>query len=172
MTRWPALAVVLSLVALPVAAETDPPRQDDGWSLFDEGARLMLRGLADELQPKLDEIERQLADLGPKIRAMGPMISDLIDVMGDAEAYHRPEQLPNGDILIRRKSPAEIDADRLVGPDGRRAEPRAVPRRDLPRQTPPVTELPRADRPKGWGGDFPPPVPGLPAPPPGTQIEL
>lgn len=55
-----------------------------GFSLLEEGARLMLRGLMAELEPMLSDLEGALSDLS---------------------AYHAPEVLPNGDILLRRKVP-------------------------------------------------------------------
>lgn len=61
-------------------------------------------------EPLLDEdvleeearraIERFLDLLGPMIERFGVMLDDL-------PAYHAPEILPNGDILIRRKRPEE-----------------------------------------------------------------
>jgi hypothetical protein len=33
-------------------------------------------------------------------------------MIGDLRNYHPPEKLPNGDIIIRRKTPAEILTDR------------------------------------------------------------
>jgi hypothetical protein len=32
----------------------------------------------------------------------------LQDALGNLNAYHAPEILPNGDIIIRRKTPAEL----------------------------------------------------------------
>ena len=77
-------AVFLSLLAPPAAAEEDGLRE--GLSLLQEGTRLMLRGLMAELEPGLRELQ---------------------DRIGDLSAYHPPEILPNGDILIRRKDPLE-----------------------------------------------------------------
>ncbi len=77
-------AVILSLSALPTAAEEDGLRE--GFSLLQEGTRMMLRGLMAELEPGLRELQ---------------------DRIGDLSAYHPPEILPNGDILIRRKEPLD-----------------------------------------------------------------
>ena len=77
-------AVFLSLLAVPAAAEEDGLRE--GFSLLQEGTRMMLRGLMAELEPGLRELQ---------------------DRIGDLSAYHPPEILPNGDILIRRKDPLE-----------------------------------------------------------------
>lgn len=81
----PALALSTCL-ALPAAAEGDSPVRD-GFGLIQEGTRLMLRGLAEEIDPVLRELE---------------------DRIGDLSAYHPPEILPNGDILIRRKEPLDV----------------------------------------------------------------
>ncbi len=77
-------AIILSLSALPATAEEDGLRE--GLSLLQEGTRMMLRGLMAELEPGLRELQ---------------------DRIGDLSAYHPPEILPNGDILIRRKEPLD-----------------------------------------------------------------
>lgn len=92
--RKNAVAIFLSLaLALPVAAQTDavPDRQppgdvEQGFSLLGEGARLMLRGLMAEVEPMLSDMEGAISDLS---------------------AYHPPEVLPNGDIILRRKVPVD-----------------------------------------------------------------
>ena len=38
---------------------------------------------------------------------MGPAFSKLLDDVEDWTAYHPPEILPNGDIIIRKKTPEE-----------------------------------------------------------------
>lgn len=89
-----AIALALSIgLALPVAAQEGRDDMKDGFSLFGEGARLMLRGLMSELAPMLEDMEGVLSDLS---------------------AYHAPEVLPNGDIILRRKVPPAPDA----APDG------------------------------------------------------
>lgn len=90
MKRAAATLAVAALLASPLAtgpvaasdAEDGPLRE--GLSLMEEGARLLFRGLLDELEPALRDLE------------------GLID---DLSAYHPPEILPNGDIIIRRKVP-------------------------------------------------------------------
>ena len=92
-----ALALTLALAA-PATAQDAPeaprnPELSEGFSLLEEGARLMLRGLVEELAPALRELEdgfRQLQEL-----------------VGDMALYHAPEVLPNGDILIRRRTPLD-----------------------------------------------------------------
>lgn len=80
-----ALSLSLALV-LPAAGEEEGGTVRDGFDLLQEGTRLMLRGLLEEMEPAL---------------------RDLRDRVGDLSAYHPPEILPNGDIIIRRKVPLE-----------------------------------------------------------------
>lgn len=82
-----ALPVVL-VTALSAAPATAQEQGDlsEGFSLLQEGTRLMLRGLLNEMEPAL--------------RDLGAAIDDL-------SAYHAPEILPNGDIILRRKVPLE-----------------------------------------------------------------
>jgi hypothetical protein len=92
-------ALVLSIgLAVPVAAQDADGRGDmeQGFSLLEEGTRLMLRGLMSELGPVLEDMEGALSDLS---------------------AYHAPEVLPNGDILLRRKVPLEPEAKPDAAPD-------------------------------------------------------
>lgn len=60
----------------------------EGLSLLEEGTRLFLRGLMAEIEPALDELRQGLMAL---------------------DGYHAPEILPNGDIIIRRKTPEEME---------------------------------------------------------------
>lgn len=83
--------LVAALVAMPAQAQNED--LNEGINLLDEGARLLLRGLMNEMSPALKELEHALRDLS---------------------AYHPPEVLPNGDIIIRRKEPL----DPKVGEDG------------------------------------------------------
>ncbi len=67
----------------------------EGMGLLEQGAKLLLRGLMDEMTPAMEELEEALRDLS---------------------AYEPPEFLPNGDIIIRRKEPLPAEPD--VGEDG------------------------------------------------------
>jgi hypothetical protein len=79
-------AVALTLLlALPASAEDSDPME--GIDLMQEGARLLLRGLMDDMAPaivKMDQFARILQNL---------------------DDYHLPEILPNGDVILRRKVP-------------------------------------------------------------------
>ena len=79
---------------------------------MEEGARLFLKGLQEEMAPALDGM-REFADLvGPQMQdfmaQMGPALGEIFDKVEDWSRYHPPEMLPNGDIIMRRKTP---DAD-------------------------------------------------------------
>ena len=104
--------LVLALLALPAAAqEAEPP------TLMERGLRLLMEGLAEEMEPAL----RDLRDLAEDAR---PLMEQLRDQLGEAfaglEAYHPPEVLENGDILIRRKRPGDAppEAEVETNPDG------------------------------------------------------
>lgn len=96
-----ALTISLGLAAAPVLAQ-DPPEggpqdMEEGFSLLEEGTRLLLRGLLSEMEPALRELQGALQNI---------------------DAYHAPEVLPNGDILIRRKEPREAPPDAPSGEGG------------------------------------------------------
>lgn len=93
------LIAALSVTAPAVQAQ-DATSTDEGFSLMEEGAKLLLRGLLDEMEPALENLEGLAQD-------MGPVMQELRDKIGDFSAYDLPEVLPNGDIVIRRKSPLE-----------------------------------------------------------------
>jgi len=67
-----------------LAEEAQPSPYREGVDLLSEGTRLLLRGLASDL---------------------APMMQQLRGMVDDVTAYHPPEVLPNGDIIIRRKVP-------------------------------------------------------------------
>ncbi|MEM6463990.1 MAG: hypothetical protein AAF724_18945 [Pseudomonadota bacterium] len=81
--RWIILTVSLGL-ATPVAAEDD----ERGRDMMAEALGLFMQGFIAEMEPAIDGFQGFLQDFN---------------------AYHPPEVLPNGDIIIRRKSPVEID---------------------------------------------------------------
>jgi len=96
-----ATALAMCLTAAPVAAQepSDEGTRDmeEGFSLLEEGTRLLLRGLMSEMEPAIRELQGALQNL---------------------DAYHAPEVLPNGDIIIRRKEPLQPEEDPEVGPGG------------------------------------------------------
>ncbi|MEO9824982.1 MAG: hypothetical protein ABJF50_11260 [Paracoccaceae bacterium] len=81
------LCVVL---ATPVVAQDE----EQGRDLMGEALKLFMRGLMAEMEPAMEGMEGLLEDLS---------------------AYHPPEILPNGDIIIRRRIPVERDPDDETG---------------------------------------------------------
>lgn len=120
------LLPALCLAALPaVAQETlpdSPEAEKDGFSLMEEGAKLVLRGLMSEMQPALDEMEKALTEIGPRLETFGdeiaPRLHELIRLIDDFKNYDTPVMLPNGDILIRRKAPLLPPLPDQPGPNG------------------------------------------------------
>ena len=97
-----ALALAVAVAATPLAAQDDstgPANRDlaEGAEMLSEGFKKLFRGLMDELEPAGDAAEKGW--------------NDLVDWLGDLSAYEAPEQLPNGDILIRRKEPLAPGTD-------------------------------------------------------------
>lgn len=108
------IALCLCLAAAPLSAETpaqpeSAPEVEQGFSLMQEGAKLLLRGLAANMEPALKDMGAAMAEMEPKLREVLALIDDLRN-------YHAPELLENGDILIRRKTPAEMKLQDLDGP--------------------------------------------------------
>lgn len=102
--------VSVSLVAVALTTQTAAAEDtSDGRSLMERGAELFLEGLQREMAPTLQDLSEFADLLGPSLRSfwvqMGPAISELADKVEDWSAYHPPEILPNGDIIIRRKQP-------------------------------------------------------------------
>ena len=96
------LALTLAVAATPLAAQDagDRPANPDlaeGAEMLSEGFRKLFRGLLEELEPAGEAAEEGW--------------NDLVDWLGDLSAYEAPEQLPNGDILIRRKAPLAPGTD-------------------------------------------------------------
>lgn len=84
MRRFALITATCLALAPAAQAEEEDNAFREGMSLLSEGTRLLLEGLVDELEPALRGVD------------------DLID---DLNTYHAPEMLPNGDIIIRRRTP-------------------------------------------------------------------
>ncbi len=81
--------------ALPFGAlAQDPPASEtpliEGLDELAEGMRKLLEGFTDD---------------------MAPMVEDMAEQLKGLNAYHPPEVLPNGDIIIRRKTPKDAPKD-------------------------------------------------------------
>lgn len=97
-------ASVLCLMAVPSTAQELLPAPsaevEEGFSLMEEGAKLLFKGLMSGMEPAMQDMGRALAEMEPALR-------DLMVMMGDIGSYHPPEMQANGDILIRRKTAVE-----------------------------------------------------------------
>lgn len=108
MSRFAIAFVAMLAAASPVAAQEEGEESvEEGFSLLEEGAKIIMRSLLDEVEPALKDLQ---FELGEVLDEMEPMLRDLAGMIGDIRNYHAPEVLPNGDIIIRRKSPEELAA--------------------------------------------------------------
>ncbi|MEZ5730692.1 MAG: hypothetical protein R3D97_00025 [Paracoccaceae bacterium] len=73
----------------------------EGLSLLEQGAKIIMRSMLDEMEPALRELDGAAA-------VMGPLLKEFLGSIGDLSQYHPPEKLPNGDIILRRKSAEEM----------------------------------------------------------------
>lgn len=105
-----ALCVALNA---PLSAEEQNPELEEGLGLLDQGVRLMMRGLLEEFDPLVEDAERMGEALLPMLESFQ---SELSGLMGSIDLYHAPEMLPNGDIIIRRKSEEEVVAEEENAP--------------------------------------------------------
>ena len=88
MTKILPITFCAGLMAFPLAAQEGDGKLSQGMDLLQQGTRLLLESLMEEI---------------------GPALQGLEDAVIDLNAYQTPEILPNGDILIRRKTPLEAD---------------------------------------------------------------
>ncbi len=105
----PTIALCLLLTpALSLAQDAPAPADpapeleteaEDGFSLIEEGAKLLLRGMIDQMEPALEDAQKAFEGMEPALR-------DLLAKIDDIRNYDAPEVLANGDILIRRKAGA------------------------------------------------------------------
>lgn len=116
MKHVAAFTVAVCLAAAPVQAEE--PAEDDGFSLMEEGAKLFFEGIMREMEPAMDDLRGLAEEMEPAFRKfaqdMGPAFADLLGKIENLNSYHPPEMLPNGDIILRKKTPQEMkegDAD-------------------------------------------------------------
>ena len=93
---------------------------DSGDSLMERGLELFFEGLRDEMSPALDGMRQLTENYGPAVLSfldeMGPAFGDMLDRVKDWSAYHPPEFLPNGDIIIRKKASPENPKPDLSDP--------------------------------------------------------
>ncbi|MBO9473592.1 hypothetical protein J7413_08585 [Shimia sp. R10_1] len=87
----------------------------EGRSLMEEGALLFFKGLQEEMAPALEGLQSFMDEAGPSIQAfmleMGPKLGEVFSQVKDWSQYHAPEMLPNGDIILRKKTPQELELE-------------------------------------------------------------
>jgi len=98
-------------LAFPALSQEAP--KEDGLSLMQEGAKLFFKGIIQEMDPALEELQRLMIKPGLRdfMLEMGPALADILGKIDDLSAYHMPEILPNGDIIMRRKTPQELSEE-------------------------------------------------------------
>ena len=122
--RHAALLTAL-LLAAPLAAQETPapdaPEEAErslGSTLIEEGARLFLRGLIEEMEPGLEQLSRGFDEIAPILGTflyeMGPALTEILNQVDSLANYGPPELLPDGNILIPRRP----DAPEWVPPEG------------------------------------------------------
>ena len=110
--------IIAALLAGPgQTQETEP-----GPSLMEQGMELFFEGLREEMAPALDDLQQLADDFAPAmqgfLRQMGPALAEISAEVEDWSTYERPEILPNGDIIIRKKpSDSEPDGPEADGPE-------------------------------------------------------
>jgi hypothetical protein len=103
-TPQPAPETAPEAEAEPEAGAEPPGGVQEGFSLLEEGTKLILRGLMNEMEPALRDMGE---DLESALTEMQPAMRELARLIGDIRNYHPPEMLPNGDIILRRKVPPD-----------------------------------------------------------------
>ena len=105
--------ILLATLAIlfPVSAQdAETGEIDEGFSLMEEGAKLLFRGIISEMEPTIDEFSGLATDLEPTLETlateMGPALIELFQTLDSVRHYEAPELLPNGDIIIRRNADA------------------------------------------------------------------
>ena len=103
MKQIAVLTLTFGLAAAPVLAQ-------DEKSLMERGAEMFLRGLMTEMEPAIDDLRGFAEDVAPTLREfsdeLGPRLGEFLTMIDDLGHYQRPEILPNGDIIMRRKPDA------------------------------------------------------------------
>ncbi|MDG1377214.1 MAG: hypothetical protein P8P56_09390 [Yoonia sp.] len=115
-----ATTALVALTTLPLAAQEAevPEDMSEGFSLMEEGAKLLLRGLMSEMEPAIDDLKSMTDEMATLGETMGPALIALMAQIDDIRHYETPEVLPNGDIIIRRNSDAPTYVPRLdIEPD-------------------------------------------------------
>lgn len=108
------------LCAMPLSAQdADKVEVDEGFSLMEEGAKMLLRGLMSEMEPAIEELKGMGDEMSKFTSEMGPALAEMMTRIDDMRNYDAPEIMQNGDIIIRRKPDAPdyvpLDVDPATG---------------------------------------------------------
>lgn len=107
------ILAVAFCIPLPALAQENG-EVEQGFSLMEEGAKLLFRGIIDEIEPAIDDFKGMAKELEPALELlatkMGPALLDIMNRLDSVRYYEAPEILPNGDIIIRRS----LDAPEYV----------------------------------------------------------
>jgi len=107
------VALVLAAPVMSPATAQDAADPDEGLSLMERGAQMFMEGILREMEPTMQDLRDLAQEMGPDLRRfvqeMGPAFGELLGKIDDLSAYHPPEMLPNGDIILRRKTPQEME---------------------------------------------------------------
>ncbi|KIT15533.1 hypothetical protein [Jannaschia aquimarina] len=111
------LILALSLSGPAVAQGTDAPSADEPPTMVERGLRMFMEGLLQEMEPALDDMEQSLREAQPLLEELRDEMARALEGFDETiGAYHPPEMLPNGDIIIRRKEPLADGVE--PNPDG------------------------------------------------------
>ncbi|MEX0303809.1 MAG: hypothetical protein AB3N24_15430 [Leisingera sp.] len=106
-------AALIALMSSPLAAQ-EAGEEDSGSTLMERGAELLWEGLRQEMAPALEDLQGLMEEIGPSmgefLSEMGPALAELAREVEDWSAYELLEILPNGDIIIRKKSKEKAPA--------------------------------------------------------------
>ena len=115
-----ALTVAASFSWTPaLAQDTTVPDTSEGFDLMEEGARMLMRGLMDEIEPTIEALRDNFEEMGPAFaefaQSVGPAFAELLEKVDDLSNYDAPELLPNGDIIMRRRPEAPVWEPQMEG---------------------------------------------------------
>lgn len=120
--KTPVTALILMLaipmvtpMVPPVMAQEAAPKEDEGFDLMQEGAKLLFRGLMAEMEPAITEMGKALQDVEPAMK-------ELLSLIDDLRNYDAPRMMPNGDIVIPRRKTAPALPDGLLPEPGANGE--------------------------------------------------
>jgi hypothetical protein len=99
-----------ALLFLPLPALAQDSDVDQGLSLMEQGARMLLDGMIADMAPALDDFTGMAEQIGPVFKDMSAEMavafSALMTQLDSLTYYELPEVLANGDIIIRRSPDA------------------------------------------------------------------